>query len=480
MSIRLKLTLLYSTILTLTLIIFGVALFSVQAQDTLNNLKQDMVSGSMRLKNPAMEILLGEPPLNPDNQNPPPPKRFDELLDGSVFQDIREREIVRVLDSTFTLIASPYGKIEDALPLSEEGKISLQDQTEWWEEGIVTDEQMLIYSRPIISDGEILYIIQIARPLTERNRTLRSLATTLTIAGSIMVVFAFWIGWMISGFTLRPIHRITITAKKIGDKRDFSRRVNHEGPQDEIGQLASTFNEMLAQLEEAYIKLEKALDQQRNFIADVSHELRTPLTTLRGNLALMRRAPSIPDDEQEDILNDMVEESNRLIRLVNNLLTLAHTDARQNIAKRVTDVSPILDECIREMTHLDKKRKINSRISPGLIMLGNKDALKQIFLILIDNAMKYSSGNIKVSATETDENIHIAIHDQGKGIPTYERKRIFERFYRGKEKSKTEGYGLGLPIAKALTREMAGKIAVESNIGQGSTFIVQFPIYQPE
>jgi len=480
MSIRLKLTLLYSTILTLTLIIFGVALYSIQAQDTLNSLKGDMVAGSMWLNRPAMDKLIGEPPLNQDNQNPPPPKRFDELSDGSAFQDIREREIVRILDSTFTLIASPYGKIEDSLHLSDEGKIALKNQTEWWDEGNVTGEQMLIYSRPIISDGHISYIVQIARSLTERNRTLGSLATTLSISGGIMVVIAFGIGWMLSGFTLRPIHRITMTAKKIGDKRDFSRRVDHEGPQDEIGQLASTFNEMLAKLEEAHKKVEKALDQQRSFIADVSHELRTPLTTLRGNLALMRRAPSIPVDEQVDILNDMVEESNRLIRLVNDLLTLAHTDARQKIEKRITDVSPILDECIREVTYLDNFRNINSIISPGLTMLGNKDALKQIFLILIDNAIKYSSGNIKISATEADENIHIAFQDQGKGIPPSERKHIFERFYRGKDKSNDEGYGLGLPIAKALTREMDGKISIESNVGQGSTFFVHFPIHKSE
>lgn len=480
MSIRLKLTLLYSTILTLTLMIFGVALYSIQAQETLNSLKEDMVISIMRLKNPAMDIFLGEPPLNPDNQNSPPPKRFDEFLDGSAFQDIREREIVRILDSTFTLIASPYGKIEDALPLSEEGKIALQDQTDWWEEGIVADEQMLIFSRPVIDDGEISFIVQIARSLTERNRTLRSLATTLSIAGGIIVVFAFGIGWMISGFTLRPIHRITMTAKKIGDKRDFSRRVDHEGPQDEIGQLASTFNEMLTKLEEAYNKVEKALDQQREFIADVSHELRTPLTTILGNLALMRRAPSIPDDDQEDVLNDMVEESNRLIRLVNDLLTLAHADARQKIKMRITDVSSVLDECIREVSHLNRNRNINSKIFPELIMLGSKDALKQIFLILIDNAIKYSSGNIEISATEADENIYISFQDQGKGIPLHEKKHIFERFYRGKDRSKDEGFGLGLPIAKALTREMDGEIAVESNVGQGSTFIVQFPIYKSE
>lgn len=478
MSIRLKLTLLYSTILTLTLIIFGIVLYSMQAQDTIISLREDLVESSLRIKNPPLDRLLGEPPINPDNQTPKPPKRFDEFSDELAFQDIREQEIVRFLDSDLTLVASSYGMIEDALPLSEEGKSALQNLTEWWEEGIVKDEQMLIYSHPVISDGEISYVIQVARPLTERNRTLRSLATTLSIAGGIMVVIAFGIGWVMSGFTLRPIHRITLTAKKIGDKRDFTRRVDHNGPQDEIGQLASTFNEMLAKLEEAFNKVEESLDQQRNFIADVSHELRTPLTTLRGNLALMRRTPSIPVDEQEDILNDMVEESDRLIRLVNNLLTLAHTDARQKIEKGVVDVSPILIESVREVSHLDNKRKIKSKISPELFMVGNKDALKQIFLILIDNAIKYSSGDIRVSATVEDENIYIAFQDQGKGIQPLERTHIFERFYRGKDKSQSQGFGLGLPIAKALTREMGGTISVESSIGEGSTFLVQFPFEQ--
>ena len=478
MSIRLKLTLIYSTILTLTLVIFGVALYSFQAQNTLNSLKEDMVSSSLRLKNPGGDISSKNPPQNPANLNPLPPKRFDELSTNSGFQNIREREIVRVLDDSFNLVASPDGKIEDALPLSDEGKIILQSRKEWWEKGMVNEELMLIYSRPIISDGRDTYIVQVARPLTERNRTLRSLASTLSFASGITVIIAFGVGWSLSGFTLQPINRITTTAKKIGDKRDFSRRVDYDGPQDEIGTLANTFNGMLFQLEKSFKKVKKSLKQQRDFVADVSHELRTPLTTLRGNLELMQRNPRIPDDEQEDILNDMVEESDRLIRLVNNLLTLAYADAAQNMEKNLLDINPIILECVRTSKQLAGERKIISELSPNLVMLGNQDALKQIFLILIDNAIKHSSGDIKVTTTTDGENIHIKVQDNGDGIPPSELKQIFNRFHRGKNKTKATGFGLGLPIAKSLTQEMNGNISVKSNIRQGSTFLVEFPIYK--
>ena len=137
---------------------------------------------------------------------------------------------------------------------------------------------------------EVAYIVQAARPLTERDRTLQSLATTLVVASSLITLIAFGIGWLFSGITLRPIQRITQTAQTIGDERDFTRRVDYTGPPDEVGQLASTFNSMLSRLQDAFQKVEHSLQMQRNFVADVSHELRTPLTTLRGNLGLLRRA----------------------------------------------------------------------------------------------------------------------------------------------------------------------------------------------
>jgi hypothetical protein len=218
MSIRFRLTLLYTVILTLTLFIFGVALYSIQSQDTLNALKRDLYDSSNRLAEAVSRTYVTNPPPDKDQFVATPPKNFDEFSQGEqAFQDLREREIVRVLDEDGNLVASPFGRVGDAIPLSEEGLKTLQSSQEWWETASITNEEMLIYSRPVIQDGQIVFIVQVARPLTERNRTLNSLATTLGVAGVIVVLLAFAVGWALSGVTLLPIQRITQTAQKIGD-----------------------------------------------------------------------------------------------------------------------------------------------------------------------------------------------------------------------------------------------------------------------
>ena len=237
MSIRLRLTLLYSTILTLTLIVFGVGLYSIQAQETLSSLKRDLALGSERLVDAALKADSPAPPQASGPPEPPPPRPFDEFTSEQVFQDLREREIVRILDTEGNLVASPFGREEDALPLSQDGLTALQSQQEWWEDALVSDEHILIYNRPVVQNGETVLIVQVARSLTERDRTLQSLATTLAGAGLLTILIAFAVGWTLSGLSLRSIHRITQTAQAIGDERDFSRRVSYSGPQDEVGQL---------------------------------------------------------------------------------------------------------------------------------------------------------------------------------------------------------------------------------------------------
>jgi signal transduction histidine kinase len=333
---------------------------------------------------------------------------------------------------------------------------------------------MLIYSRPIIVDDEVAYIVQVARSLTERNRTLQSLATTLLAGGFLTVLVAFGIGWLLSGVTLRPIDRITHTARKIGDERDFSRRVDYTGPQDEVGQLASTFNSMLSRLQTAFQKVEHSLEMQRNFVADVSHELRTPLTTLRGNLGLLRRGTPMPADEQADILNDMVDESDRLIRLVNDLLRLARADAGRSLAKEQLELSDVLDETCRQARQLDSGRSIQLDAPAGLKILGDRDALKQVMLIALDNALKHSTGEIRVTAQKQSQQIEIRVQDFGEGIPPEKLEHVFDRFYRGDDTSTIPGFGLGLPIARTLVEGQGGEIMMESEVGKGSIVILWF------
>jgi two-component system, OmpR family, sensor kinase len=473
MSIRLRFTLLYTLILALTLTIFGAALYTFQARDTMNSLKLDLSQGANRLAEAALKSE--NHPFPPDAQNSPrPPIPFDQFSSDQAFQAFPEREIGRILDANGNLVSSPFGRAQDALPLSAQGLKALQNKQDWSETDIVSGEKTLIYSRPVIVNDQVVYIVQNARPLTERDRTLESLATTLLIAGSLMVLIAFGIGWFFVEITLRPIQRITQTAQAIGDERDFARRVEYKGPPDEVGQLASTFNSMLSRLQDAFRKTEHALDMQRTFVADVSHELRTPLTTLRGNLSLLRRTP--PPEEQADILTDMVEESDRLIRLVNDLLQLARADAGRSLAKEPVDVSSVLEETIRQAHQLDSQRDIQLHSDSGLKILGDKDALKQILLIALDNALKHSAGNINVNVERKGSSVEIRVQDFGEGIPPEKLERIFDRFYRGDDASTIQGFGLGLPIAKALAEAQDGEITLESQTGQGSTLILHFPL----
>lgn len=476
MSIRLRLTLLYSAILTLTLLIFGVALYFVQAQDTLNFLEQDIIRSSGKVTESLLRPEGDSPMRDGDgDRGGHPPEAFGDFSDEKTFKDLREREIVRILDGSGNLIASPNGRVEDALPLSEEGFTTLQNQEDWWETNEYNEEEMLIYSYSVVQDGELLYIVQIARPLAERSQALNTLATTLGVAGVIVVLLAFAIGWTLSGITLRPINRITQTAQEIGEERDFTRRVDHSGPEDEVGHLANTFNQMLSRLQDAYQKVEHSLEMQRNFVADVSHELRTPLTTLRGNLGLLRRKPAA--EMQDDILVDMVDESDRLIRLVNDLLLLARADAGRSLAKEPIDVYPILAESVHQASQLDEKRSINLS-GDDYVILGDHDALKQVVLILLDNALKHSKGDIDVLADQTETQVKISVQDRGEGIPPETLSHIFDRFYRGEDRANIPGFGLGLPIAKALVEGMGGEIKIESKLGRGSVVTTHFLTHQ--
>ena len=474
MTIRFRLSLIYSVILALTLIVFGVTLYSIQAQDTLNSLKEDLIISSNRITEALLRTNIVTIISQGNQQNPPPPRPFNEFSGDEPFRSLQEREIVRILDPYGNLVVSPFGRSEDALPLSNDSLNALLLSETTYETATVSGVSMLIYNRPIEINDELAYIVQVARPLTERNRTLNSLASTFIITGGITILAAFGVGWLYSGFALRPIERITQTAQEIGEARDFTRRVEHPGKEDEVGELANTFNEMLSSLEEAYLKVERSLAQQRNFVSDVSHELRTPLTTLRGNLGLLKHEPPIPVEEKEDILTDMVDESDRLIRLVNELLLLAHADAGRCLAKEEVALEPLIENVIRQGKFLDSNRNVIVDIESKLSILGDRDALKQVMMIILDNAFKYSKGDITIGAREIENHNEICIQDQGPGIPSDELDHLFERFYRPEENRTIPGFGLGLPIAKSLVEGMGGRIDVQSQDDQGTILTLIF------
>jgi signal transduction histidine kinase len=249
----------------------------------------------------------------------------------------------------------------------------------------------------------------------------------------------------------------------------------HVPPETEIGQLIQAFNATLSQLENLFVT-------QRRFVADVSHELRTPLTVIKGEVGLMRKFREIDDDS----LNSIESEVDRLTRLVGNLLLLAQAES----GKLPLDLKPVeLDTVLLEVFQQVKTLagdKLNLQIAAidQISVQADRDRIKQVLLNLVGNAAQYTpaGGLVAISLDRVGEKARIIINDSGPGISAQDLPHIFERFYRG-EKSRTRslgtGFGLGLSIAYWIVRNHGGSIDVSSREGQGTTFCVWLPVNQP-
>ncbi len=458
MSIRLRLTLLYSGILALTLIALGVVLMVSVSQANLRTVETTL--------HEEAERTIGSRGFR---------------LDGFGYDPRRIAEpdtYMQTVDSTGAVVARTTNLGSFQLPIAA-NDLSTASNGQPWTDIVTTDNgRLLVYNQPIMLRGQFVGVMQVARSLAEQDDSLVTLRNALLIGSGFVVALAFIAGWVLSGTALRPIQRITDTAHIIGAQRDFDRRVDYHGPPDEVGQLATTFNGMLNELQEAHQQTEQTLQRQRRFVADASHELRTPLTTIRGNLGLLQRWPPITEEDEHAVLGDMVDETNRLIRLVNDLLVLARSDAGRTLRQEPVAIAPLVDDVCRQAKLLGEQRTIVCETVPAMNVLGDQDAIKQVLLILLDNALKFTpeDGTITIGATQTQRMAAICIHDTGPGIAPEALPHIFERFYRSDESRTGSGAGLGLAIAQELIETQQGEITVESASGKGSTFTVTLPL----
>lgn len=462
MSIRLRLTLLYSGILALTLIAFSTLLYVTQSRLTYDNIRTNLERQVGGLANPRrFPGSFGEaPPGGTLGTVGNLPGRWTQL---------------RKIDGTVS--ARTPDLADTPLPLSDAGLHSVQNGKPWVEVAQVDNEPLLIYSQSFTGQGGVMQIVQIASPIGERANALGILRLILIIGSSLAIMAAFAVGWVLAGISLRPLHRLTQTAQAIGAERNFSRRVQHTGPNDEIGQLAVTFNGMLTELESTYRQVQQALQAQRRFVADASHELRTPLTTIRGNIELLGHEPPVEPKEQADILADAKAEVDRLIRLVNQLLLLARADAGRPLRREPVPVKPLIEDVYRQVKLLAPDRAIVCETVPDETVMGDMDALKQVLLILLDNALAHTPADATISVRTTAEgkSVSIEVRDTGPGIAPDHLPHIFERFYRGDESRSGAGSGLGLSIAKELVQAQNGSLATSSELGQGSVFTLTMP-----
>ena len=312
----------------------------------------------------------------------------------------------------------------------------------------------------------------VAASMSAFDASLGNLALILGLMGIAGVVLAATGAWAISAGALRPIAKMTETAGAIALSRGFARRIEvSEVSRDELSELGRTFNQMLASLDDAYRR-------QQRFVADVSHELRTPLTALQGDLELLTRG-QLPADEARATLAEAQQETRRLARLVDDLLVLARADAGPQplIAKPVA-LDEVVMEVFREMRGQAGSRLRVVDLNAALIQ-GERDRLKQLVLILADNALSYTPapGEVRVSLRRQASETVLTVEDEGIGVSDETAARAFERFYRGDDAQRLDpaGTGLGLSIAKWIVERHGGTIALQQRSPRGTGVTVRLP-----
>lgn len=300
-------------------------------------------------------------------------------------------------------------------------------------------------------------------------RTFRYLMLALGGTG----VLAVWLGsLLIAGRALQPVAAMIGTARAITVSRGFSRRLPDPGRRDELGQLATTFNEMLASLEEAY-------RSQQRFIADAAHELRAPLTAIQGNIELLSRMREMPDEERAEALRYLDGEARRLSRIVGELLTLARADAGQTLDLLPLELDRLVLDVLMEVRPLAADHQLELTHLDPVIVEGDADRLKQLLLNLLDNSLKYTppGGRITVELERTPTEAVFTVRDTGVGISAEDLPHVFERFYRADPARSHDpgGTGLGLSIAQWVIDQHGGTITLESEPHQGTTAVVRLP-----
>jgi signal transduction histidine kinase len=292
-------------------------------------------------------------------------------------------------------------------------------------------------------------------------------AVLLAIAGS----------WLLVKSSLRPVKQITAAARQIGDE-SLDQRLPVER-QDEIGELAMTFNDLLSRLEIALAERDRALEQQRRFLADASHELRTPLTAIRGYARMLNDwALDDPTVARESI--DAIErDATRMSRMVEQLLQLARgddLDLTPSLAR--TDLAALVRGPARDAEQI-AEHPVSLVVTAPETAWAEVDAMqiRQVLDILLDNALKYTpeGGTVEVRVTRSPGMVTIAVTDSGPGIPVDQLPFVFDRFYRGDRSRSTPGTGIGLSIAKQIVARHGGSLTAENAPGGGAQLTVRLP-----
>jgi heavy metal sensor kinase len=473
LSIRWRLTLWYTAIVSVTLIIFSLVVYwfarnsmmqeldraSAERASQVSDIVLRMVKAQNLLKDQYSEELMRLGIID---------TTLDPFKDPGVGIRVRLYRRDRVV-----LVASPQLQNTTRIP-DDRQYIRAAEHGSTSRAILLTapDETFYVYTRPVNDalTGRLIAVVQIFTSIEGHQERLALLERMLMLGTLLGTLLALLLGAAIAEVILAPITAVTRTASQINRTQDLGRRIADTGHRDELGRLAITFNDMLDRIEAMF-------DRQRQLVADVSHELRTPLTTIRGEVELMTRRGALDPEG----LAAVQHESARMSRLVNDLLLLAQADSGLAMDRYPVALEVLLADVLRQARNL----------APGLdtvqlgdvvpvTVLGDADRLRQLLLNLVDNAFKHNppGTTVTLSLAQSGSEALLRVADNGRGIPAEDLPHVFERFYRAdKARSRTAGgTGLGLSIVKWIAVAHGGQMEVTSAPETGTCFTLHLPV----
>ncbi|WP_445491675.1 sensor histidine kinase [Niallia sp. 03133] len=333
-----------------------------------------------------------------------------------------------------------------------------------------SEEQVIIVRVPIESNGKVVQTLEMGERIVGleiAKDVLLSILITCTILGA---AFALFGGRWLSNFFMRPISNMINTMEDIEQSGILKRIVIQQDMKDELQKMAVTFNRMIE-------KLDENMEKQKQFISDASHELKTPLTVIKSSADFLRRRGLTNKEIAADAIQSIYSEATHIQKMTERFLDLANTEKGNELDLQSIDMIELCEEMTKQLNRAYKREIVLHYTKEPITASIDYLKIKQVIIILLDNAIKYSTEKIDVFLEENEKSTIIRVKDNGIGIPPYEIDHIFERFYRvDKARSREKGgTGLGLSIAKNIMKQHNGEIRVKSEEGIGTEVALFLP-----
>jgi two-component system, OmpR family, sensor kinase len=462
MKIRTRLMLQFIFIMTGILVVFSVTILVSTGYSLRNNIEGQMHETAIQIS----EGLSASP------------GGFDHASQQELDRLAPLETLVEVQDTHGAALVNSSNWQVSNIPPSLTQNLIVTDQVQ---QASVHNREIYLYRHAVYLHNRLQgYVLVVSS--AEISKLALALLSRLLFPGVLLYIgLGALLVWLLVRRATRPLEHLAGAASEIAAASDHALRLQPEGPNDEIKRLTNTVNSMLHSLEEAYQQVQAVNELQRHFLADVSHELRTPLTILLSSLDLLKKEGGADPQFLASTLENIRTETERMARLVTQLLILARTDASATVAREPLFLVDIVADTCRETQPAGDKIRLECRELDRLedaVVLGNADYLKQLFLILLENACKYTSegGTVEVIGMLNEETVVIRVADTGIGIAENDLPRVFDRFYRADNARFRSGMGLGLSIARSIAEQHGGTITVASELGRGSHFTVTLPL----